>query len=104
MFYHTVVSLRRTTQPQNHRTTQPSSGSKLQKLDVLYGSQHHYNHIFMTLLVQKEMTKRLHQEILDFLWTKQHDGETIQKRRLVAKDRIPAHTKLEKHYINTGKA
>jgi hypothetical protein len=58
----------------------------------------------MTLLVQKEMTKRLHQEILDFLWTKQHDGETIQKRRLVAKDRIPAHTKLEKHYINTGKA
>ena len=49
-----------------------------------------YNHIFMALPVQKEMTKRLHQEILDFLWTKQHDGETIQKRRLVAKDRIPA--------------
>jgi hypothetical protein len=36
-----------------------------------------YNHIFMALPVQKEMTKRLHQEILDFLWTKQHDGETI---------------------------
>jgi hypothetical protein len=36
------------------------------------------------------MTKRLHQEILDFLWTKQQDGETVQKRRLVAKDRIPA--------------
>ncbi len=49
-----------------------------------------YNHIFMALPVQKEMTKRPHQEILDFLWTKQHDGETIKKRRLVTKDRIPA--------------
>jgi hypothetical protein len=49
-----------------------------------------YNHIFMALLVQKEMMKRLRQEILDFLWTKQQDGETIEKRRLIAKDRIPA--------------
>jgi hypothetical protein len=47
-----------------------------------------YNH--MALPVQKETMKRLHQEILDFLWTKQQDGETIQKRRLFAKDRIPA--------------
>jgi hypothetical protein len=49
-----------------------------------------YIHIFMALPVRKETMKRLHQEILDFLWTKQQDGETIQKRRLVAKDRIPA--------------
>jgi len=34
--------------------------------------------------------KKLHQEVLDFLWTRQEDGEKIQKRRLVAKDRIPA--------------
>jgi hypothetical protein len=34
--------------------------------------------------------KKLHQEVLDFLWTRQEDGEKIQKRRFVAKDRIPA--------------
>jgi hypothetical protein len=34
--------------------------------------------------------KELYQEVLDFLWTRQQDGEKIQKRRLVAKDRISA--------------
>jgi hypothetical protein len=49
-----------------------------------------YNHIFMALPTQAESMKALHQEILDFLWTRQHDGEKLQKRRLVAKDRISA--------------
>ena len=49
-----------------------------------------YNHIFMALPVHQETMKKLHQEVLDFLWTRQEDGEKIQKRRLVAKDRIPA--------------
>jgi len=49
-----------------------------------------YNHIFMALPVQEEPMKELHQEVLDFLWTRQQDGEKIQKRRLVAKDRISA--------------
>jgi hypothetical protein len=51
-----------------------------------------YNHIFMALPVQKETMKRLHQEILDFLWTKQQDGETIQKRRLFTNS-LPVSTK-----------
>jgi len=49
-----------------------------------------YNHIFMALPLRNEDTDNLQQEILDFLWTRQRDGETIQKRRLVAKGRIPA--------------
>ena len=49
-----------------------------------------YNHIFMAIPFQSEDIKAIHKEILDFLWTKQRDGETVQKRRLVAKDRISA--------------
>ncbi len=37
-----------------------------------------------------ETMKKLHQEVLDFLWNRQEEGEKIQKRRLIAKDRIPA--------------
>jgi hypothetical protein len=44
----------------------------------------------MALPVHREIMKKLHQEVLDFLWTRQEDGEKIQKRRFVAKDRIPA--------------
>jgi hypothetical protein len=49
-----------------------------------------YNHIFMALPLRNEDMDNLQQEILDFLWTRQMDGETIQKRRLVTKGRIPA--------------
>jgi hypothetical protein len=35
-----------------------------------------YNHIF-TLPVRKETMKSLHKKILDFLWTKQQNGDTI---------------------------
>jgi hypothetical protein len=44
----------------------------------------------MALPAQEESMKALHQEILDFIWTRQQDGEKIQKIRLVAKDRISA--------------
>jgi hypothetical protein len=44
----------------------------------------------MALSVQRELIKRPHQKVLDFLWTRQQDGEKVQKRRLVAKDRISA--------------
>jgi hypothetical protein len=39
-----------------------------------------YNHVFMAL--QKK--------VLNFLWTRQVDGNTVGKRRLVAKNRIAA--------------
>ena len=49
-----------------------------------------YNHVFMALPTTKQQGKDLYGEILSFLWTKQEDGETKQKRRLIAKHRIPA--------------
>jgi hypothetical protein len=38
-----------------------------------------YNQIFMALPTQAEHIKALHQEIIDFLWTRQQEGEMIQK-------------------------
>jgi hypothetical protein len=49
-----------------------------------------YNHVFMALPVEPQHTESLFSEILRFLWTKQVDGRTMQKRRLVAKKRIAA--------------
>jgi hypothetical protein len=49
-----------------------------------------YNHVFMALPVEPRHTELLFSEILRFLWTKQVDGNTKQKRRLVAKRRISA--------------
>jgi hypothetical protein len=49
-----------------------------------------YNHVFMALPVEPRHTESLFSEILRFLWTKQVDGNTKQKRRLVAKRRISA--------------
>jgi hypothetical protein len=49
-----------------------------------------YNHVFMALPVEPQHTESLFSEILRFLWTKQVDGQTTQKRRLVAKNRIAA--------------
>jgi hypothetical protein len=45
-----------------------------------------YNHVFMALPVETLFTVNLFLEILRFLWTKQMDGRTAQKRRLVAKN------------------
>jgi hypothetical protein len=49
-----------------------------------------YNHVFMALPVEPQHTESLFSEILRFLWTKQVDGRTTQKRRLVARKRIAA--------------
>ncbi len=49
-----------------------------------------YNYIFMALPTQEDHIKDLQQEITDFLLTRQQEGEKIQKRRLIAKDRISA--------------
>ncbi len=49
-----------------------------------------YNHVFMALPVEPKHTEPLFSEILRFLWTRQVDGHTKQKRRLVAKKRISA--------------
>jgi hypothetical protein len=48
------------------------------------------NHVFMALPVEPLHTENLFSEILRFLWTKQEDGRTAQKRRPVAKKRISA--------------
>ena len=49
-----------------------------------------YNHVFMALPTTREQGESLYQETLSFLWTRQVDGETKQKRRLIAKNRIAA--------------
>jgi hypothetical protein len=49
-----------------------------------------YNHVFMALPIEPKHTEPLFSEILRFLWTRQVDGHTKQKRRLVAKKRISA--------------
>jgi hypothetical protein len=49
-----------------------------------------YNHVLMALPVGKIYTDELQKEILKFLWTRQHEGQTKQKRRLVAKMRLGA--------------
>jgi hypothetical protein len=48
------------------------------------------NHILMVLPVQQSTLLELDKEIRDFLWTKQSQGETVQKRRRVAKNRLAA--------------
>jgi len=49
-----------------------------------------YNHVFMSLPTFEQQSDLLHKEVLNFLWTRQVDGNTVCKRRLVAKNRIPA--------------
>lgn len=49
-----------------------------------------YNHVFMALPTTKRQGEDLYKEVQSFLWTRQVDGETKQKRRLIAKERIPA--------------
>lgn len=49
-----------------------------------------YNHILMALPFTQTQLEVLDKEVRSFFWTKQQDGHTVQKRRLVAKKRIPA--------------
>ena len=44
----------------------------------------------MALPTQEDYMKDLQKEITDFLWTRQQEGAKIQKRRLIAKNRISA--------------
>jgi hypothetical protein len=49
-----------------------------------------YNHVFMALPVTSIHTDELQKAVLKLLWTRQLDGHTKQKRRLVAKKRLGA--------------
>jgi len=49
-----------------------------------------YNHILMALPVPQTILKDIDAEVGAFFWTRQKDGETKQKRKLVAKTRISA--------------
>jgi hypothetical protein len=49
-----------------------------------------YNHVFKALPTEPQHTKYLYTEIQHFLWTKQVDGQTKQKRRLVARNSLMA--------------
>ena len=49
-----------------------------------------YNHVFMALPTTDKQGNDLYKEIQSFLWTRQKEGETKQKRRLVAKNRLSA--------------
>jgi hypothetical protein len=49
-----------------------------------------YNHVFMALPVTSNHTDELQKAVLKLLWTRQLDGHTKQKRRLVAKKRLGA--------------
>jgi hypothetical protein len=48
------------------------------------------NHVLMTLPASDELLEELNKEVTDFMWTRQRDGEIRQKRRRVAKTRLPA--------------
>jgi len=49
-----------------------------------------YNHVFMAIPITSEHSNILHKETLKFLWTRQREGQTIQKRIRVSKRRIAA--------------
>jgi hypothetical protein len=49
-----------------------------------------YNHVFMALPTLKNQGDALQKEVLNFLWTRQVDRNTVGKRRLVPKNRIAA--------------
>ena len=49
-----------------------------------------YNHILMALPLTTHNLEELDKGVRTFFWTKQVEGVTFQKRRLVAKNRLPA--------------
>jgi len=49
-----------------------------------------YNHVFMAIPVSSIHSDNLFDEIRHFLWTRQKDGETVQKRIRVSKKRVSA--------------
>ena len=53
-----------------------------------------YNHVLMALPIPEAKLQDLDKEVLAFFWTRQKEGETTQKRRLVAKERFPANLEV----------
>ncbi len=49
-----------------------------------------YNHVFMALPISSNHISELQKAVLKVLWTHQLDGQTKQKRRLVARNRLGA--------------
>ena len=47
-----------------------------------------YNHIFMSIPIPTPTLDDIEKEILTFQWTKQQEGVTIEKRKLVSKKRV----------------
>jgi len=47
-----------------------------------------YNHVFMTMPIDTEQKDKIEKEILKVLWTKQKEGQTLRKRKQVAKYRM----------------
>ena len=49
-----------------------------------------YNHVFMAIPIHSEYCDNLFKNVTSFLWTRQKEGQQIQKRILVAKARVAA--------------
>jgi len=49
-----------------------------------------YNHVFMAVPVSTEHSEALFKEVTKFLWTRQQEGQTVNKRTRVSKDRVSA--------------
>jgi hypothetical protein len=49
-----------------------------------------YNHVFMALPISSNHIYELQKAVLKMLWTRQLDGQTKQKQRLVARNRLGA--------------
>ena len=49
-----------------------------------------YNHVFMAVPVSTEHSDALFKEVTKFLWTRQQEGQTVNKRTRVSKDRVSA--------------
>jgi hypothetical protein len=49
-----------------------------------------YNHVFMALPITNNHIDELQKLVLKLLWTRQLDGQTKQKQRLLAKKRLGA--------------
>ena len=49
-----------------------------------------YTHVYMALPIETEYNEHIVKEGLKMLWTKQKEGETVRKRRLVSRKRVEA--------------
>ena len=49
-----------------------------------------YNHVFMAIPIHSEFCDELFKDVTKFLWTRQREGQQVQKRILVARSRVAA--------------